>query len=71
MADKKFHTEKSAVATLQKKQSIKFSDRYKRIIFIKEGFSDIGNKSWGKIDYLMNYQFYGKVLLSNAEFNKI
>ena len=69
------HSEENVLASLRKKNDVRI-DPDKKIIFVLNGLSnkarfkpqnDVGNKSWGKIDYLQKKKGY--VLYRVAEFS--
>lgn len=51
MANKRAYDETSVIRSLSKKNSIRINIAEKRIEIVKDA-TDIGNGSWGKIDYL-------------------
>lgn len=64
MAQKKKHTYQSVRAALQRKRDIKFDAQGDFIVrkpAPEEEAIDLGNKSWGKIDYLQ--RVHGKTML--------
>lgn len=59
-ATRKQHTLDEVIRSLSAKKDCKFADTGKQAIFIltkgsAEEKKDLGNKSWGKIDYLVHY----------------
>lgn len=65
---KRKYDEASVVRALNKKQSIKVNT-VNKVVEIQKGATDVGNSSWGKIDYLCHYcgYIYGFV---NSVFKK-
>lgn len=55
--DKKHYDEVSVVRSLSRKSSININSSLKEIK-IKKGATDVGNGSWGKIDYLRHVHGY-------------
>lgn len=53
----KNYDETKVVRTLTKKRSISI-DTYSRVIKVAADATDVGNGSWGKIDYLCHYCGY-------------
>lgn len=49
------HTEHSAVNCLNRKKGVQIQDK---TIFIAKEQNEVGNKSWGMIDYLIHYCGY-------------
>lgn len=54
---KRKYDEASVVRALNKKQSIKV-DTVNGIVKVQKNATDVGNSSWGKIDYLCHYCGY-------------
>lgn len=54
------HTEKTALAALSRKNDIKIDGDHLQILSDENKFKvhDLGNKSWGRIDFLVNYCGY-------------
>lgn len=60
--DKKHYDEVSVVRSLSRKSSIHINSSLKEIK-IKKGATDVGNSSWGKIDYLCHVHGYHAVFV--------
>ncbi len=58
---KKNYDEVSVIRSLSKKNDISVDSRRKVIEVVKNS-SNVGNGSWGKIDYLCNYHGYRAIL---------
>ena len=69
MAKKKVYDEVSVVRALSKKASIYVNTVEKRIDIIKNN-TDLGNSSWGKIDYLTHVHGYVPVFVSSISARK-
>ena len=69
MAKKKVYDEVSVVRALSKKASVYVNTVEKRIDIIKNN-TELGNGSWGKIDYLTNVHGYIPVFVSNISSRK-
>lgn len=59
---RKQYQEDEVLRSLTQKKDVKV-DKYRKEVFTLNGkiwprSNDLGNKSWGKIDYLVNYQNY-------------
>lgn len=61
---KKHYDEVSVARSLSRKSSIRISPSFKQIE-IKIGATDVGNGSWGKIDYLCHVHGY-RVFFTNS-----
>lgn len=69
MAKKKHYDEVSVVRALSKKASIYVNTVEKRIDIVKNN-TELGNGSWGKIDYLTHVHGYVPVFVSNISARK-
>ena len=69
MAKKKVYDEVSVVRALSKKSSIYVNTVEKRIDIVKNN-TELGNGSWGKIDYLTHVHGYVPVFVSNISARK-
>lgn len=59
MTNKKHYDEASVIRSLMRKHSINIShDMGRPVIEIEKNATDVGNGSWGKIDYLVKYCDY-------------
>lgn len=57
------HTEEKAVNSLRKKQDVYFDGNVISIKRGKKATQDLGNGSWGKIDFLCNHKGYIQVFV--------
>lgn len=64
MTKKKSYDEVSVVRSLSKKNSIHINTKTKVIEVIKDN-NDVGNGSWGKIDYLTKFCGYVVLFVTN------
>lgn len=62
---KRKYDEASVVRALNKKQSIKV-DTVNRVVEVQKNATDVGNGSWGKIDYLCHYCGYIYVFVNSV-----
>lgn len=69
MAKKKVYDEVSVVRALSKKASVYVNTVEKRIDIVKNN-TELGNGSWGKIDYLTHVHGYVPVFVSNISARK-
>lgn len=69
MAKKKVYDEVSIVRALSKKASVYVNTVEKRIDIVKNN-TELGNGSWGKIDYLTHVHGYVPVFVSNISARK-
>ena len=67
---KKAYDEASVIRSLSKKNSVRISIAERKIEIIKNA-TDIGNGSWGKIDYLHKVHGYIPVFVSSINKKKI
>ena len=59
---RKEHNEADAVSQLRKKHDIlSIENRSIKMLIGDKAVNDIGNKSWGKIDYLIHYCGYSLI----------
>lgn len=65
MSKKKSYDEVSVVRALSKKKSIKIDVATKHVKVAKDAM-DVGNGSWGKIDYLCNYCGYTQTFVASV-----
>lgn len=64
------HNLDEVIRSLSKKRDIQIDTRKKVLEILNPGKNqDLGNKSWGKIDYLVNYAGYIKLFVS--EFSRV
>lgn len=70
MIKKKAYDEASVIRSLSKKNSVRISIAERKIEIIKNA-TDIGNGSWGKIDYLHKVHGYIPVFVSSINKKKI
>lgn len=64
MAKKKSYDEASVIRSLSKKSSIRVNTNTKVIEVVRDS-TDVGNGSWGKIDYLTKVHGYVYVFVKN------
>ena len=69
MAKKKVYDEVSVVRALSKKASVYVNTVEKRIDIVKNN-TELGNSSWGKIDYLTHVHGYVPVFVTNLSARK-
>ena len=69
MAKKKVYDEVSVVRALSKKASVYINTVEKRIDIVKNN-TELGNSSWGKIDYLTHVHGYVPVFVANISSRK-
>ena len=69
MAKKKVYDEVSVVRALSKKASVYVNTVEKRINIVKNN-TELGNGSWGKIDYLVKVHDYVPVFVTNLSARK-
>lgn len=69
MTKKKVYDEVSVVRSLSKKSSIYVNTVEKRIDIVKNN-TELGNGSWGKIDYLTHVHGYVPVFVTNISARK-
>ena len=69
MAKKKVYDEVSVVRALSKKSSVYVNTVEKRIDIVKNN-TELGNSSWGKIDYLTHVHGYIPVFVSSISSRK-
>lgn len=69
MAKKKVYDEVSVVRSLSKKNSIYINTVEKRIDIVKNN-TELGNGSWGKIDYLTHVHGYVPVFVTSISSRK-
>ena len=69
MAKKRAYDETSVVRSLSKKASVYVNTVEKRIDIVKNN-TELGNGSWGKIDYLTHVHGYVPVFVSNISARK-
>lgn len=62
---KRKYDEASVIRALNKKQSIKV-DTVNKVVEIQKNATDVGNGSWGKIDYLCHYCGYIYVFVTSV-----
>lgn len=62
----KNHDEASCLRSLRQKRSISIANR---IIYVEKDNTEVGNGSWGKIDYLCNYCGYHYVIVATMPKN--
>lgn len=58
MTQKRKHTVDEVLRSLSKKKDIKITGNEIQILVGKDSKQDLGNKSWGKIDFLCNHNGY-------------
>lgn len=67
----KKHTEDKVLASLYKKRDLKIIGTEIQLLTGKKGGDtkhyDLGNGSWGKIDYLVNHKGYRKAYVNKFE----
>lgn len=51
------HQVEEVLKSLSKKQGVKVSE-FNKTVTISKNYSDLGNGSWGKIDFLVNHKGY-------------
>lgn len=56
MARKQDYDEDEVLRILAKKADINIDKNMKVVQVLREGKGDVGNGSWGKIDFLVNYR---------------
>jgi len=64
----KTHNVDEVIISLSKKRDVKVDSRNKTVYLLndpKKKSSDIGNRSWGKIDYLTNHAGYARLYVSD------
>lgn len=66
MSKKKTYDEVSVIAKLGKKRSVRV-DRAQKVIYVERDNSEVGNGSWGKIDYLVHYCGYTQLWVAKKE----
>jgi hypothetical protein len=69
MAKKKVYDEVNVIHSLSKKASVYVNTVEKRIDIVKNN-TELGNGSWGKIDYLTHVHGYVPVFVSNISARK-
>lgn len=69
MAKKKVYDEVSVIRSLSKKNSVYVNTVEKRIDIVKNN-TELGNSSWGKIDYLTHVHGYIPVFVSSISSRK-
>lgn len=70
MAKKRAYDETSVVRSLSKKNSIRVNT-VEKVVEIMKGASDVGNGSWGKIDYLHKVHGYVYVFVASLDKKKV
>lgn len=58
---RKLHNEDEVIRSLSSKNDIRISKKIIEILIGPKRKGDLGNKSWGKIDFLTNYCGYSIV----------
>lgn len=66
MSKKKTYDEVSVVAKLSRKRSVRV-DRAQKVIYVERDNYEVGNGSWGKIDYLVHYCGYTQLWVAKKE----
>lgn len=66
MSKKKTYDEVSVIARLSRKRSVRV-DRVQKVIYVERDNFEVGNGSWGKIDYLIHYCGYVQVWVAKKE----
>jgi hypothetical protein len=64
----KTHNVDEVTRVLNKKRDVKIDSRNKTVYLLddpKKKSSDIGTRSWGKIDYLTNHAGYARLYVSD------
>lgn len=73
MTKKKSYDETSVLRSLARRKGISF-DYSQKIINVSSNATDVGNSTWGKIDYLTNYCGWfvkvSKQVIKKSNFNK-
>lgn len=64
MAKKRAYDETSVIRSLSKKNSIRVNT-VEKVVEVMKGASDVGNGSWGKIDYLHKVHGYVYVFVAS------
>lgn len=64
MAKKRAYDETSVIRSLSKKNSIRVNT-VEKVVEVMKGASDVGNGSWGKIDYLHKVHGYVYVFVDS------
>lgn len=67
----KKHTEDNVLQSLARKRDLRINGTEIQILTGKKGgdnkYHDLGNGSWGKIDYLLKYKGYRKALVNKFQ----
>jgi hypothetical protein len=58
MSEKRKHTVDEVLKSLSRKRDIKINNLEIQILVGDFAHNDLGNKSWGKIDFLVNHNNY-------------
>tara|TARA_R110000850_G_scaffold34024_5_gene92288 strand:- start:3673 stop:3882 length:210 start_codon:yes stop_codon:yes gene_type:complete len=60
------HQMDEVLRSLDKRRDVKVDSRAKVVEILQPAqYNDLGNKSWGKIDYLCNHNGYNKVFTTD------
>jgi hypothetical protein len=70
MAKKRAYDETSVIRSLSKKNSIRVNT-VEKVVEVMKGASDVGNGSWGKIDYLHKVHGYVYVFVTSLGKKKV
>lgn len=70
MAKKRAYDETSVIRSLSKKNSIRVNT-VEKVVEVMRGASDVGNGSWGKIDYLHKVHGYVYVFVTSLGKKKV